>query len=195
MPTKTKKTNKSTQKKKKTAKPTRKATSRKESGQDIIQLILKDHQPLKKLLKVMKDTEEDHKKRFSALKEFVPQLLTHAKAEAQVLYTYIKENTDIRTEGFEGDVEHDLAEEVAKAIQNTEDQDLWSARVKVLAELVEHHIEEEEDEMLPDFKKEADTEIRIRLGEQYLQKKTQVEPEVLEQTNASDQSYVEPAHI
>jgi hypothetical protein len=39
--------------------------------------------------------------------------------------------------------------------------------VKVLAELVEQHIKEEEEDMLPDFKKSSDSEVRVQLGEKY----------------------------
>ncbi|MNT72669.1 hypothetical protein D3C72_2112950 [compost metagenome] len=57
----------------------------------------------------------------------------------------------------------------------TEDEDLWSARVKVLAELVEHHIEEEESELLPDFKKHCEVEARVQMGAQFLKLKQKLE--------------------
>ena len=38
------------------------------------------------------------------------------------------------------------------------------------AELVEHHIKEEENDMLPEFRKESEPEERLSLGETYLSK-------------------------
>ena len=49
---------------------------------------------------------------------------------------------------------------------------MWSAKVKVLAELVELHIKEEEHYLLPLFKKRSDEKLRIKMGEQFLYQKT-----------------------
>ena len=145
-------------------------------GDDIIDLILADHKPLKQLIKIMKDSEKhDLNERQNAFEEFAPLLVTHAKPEEQTLYVSMKKEEDLREEGLEGDVEHALADQLLEEIKRTDDEDLWSARVKVLAELVEHHIEEEEEEMLPDFRKNSEVEERIQLGADYLQLKAQLE--------------------
>lgn len=141
-------------------------------GEDIIQLILADHKPLKKLITILKDSEKSFLQRLEAFEEFAPLLLTHAKPEEETLYIYMKDVDDLREDGFEGDVEHMLADQMVEEIKRTdEDEDLWSARVKVLAELVEHHIEEEEDQLLPDFKKQSEAEDRLQLGRDFLQMK------------------------
>lgn len=150
-----------TKKKKKVQKSAKK-------GQDIIDLILEDHKPLKKLIKIMKNSDKTLSERRKAFAEFAPLLTTHAKPEEQVLYVEMKKAKDLRQEGLEGDVEHGLAEQMLDEAKVTKDADLWSARVKVLAELVEHHIEEEEEELLPDFKKNSEKEQRILMGEMFL---------------------------
>ena len=61
--------------------------------------------------------------------------------------------------------------------KRSDDVEKWSAQVKVLAELVEHHMEEEEQEMLPDFRKASDGEERERLGEAFLAEKRNVLPD------------------
>lgn len=76
----------------------------------------------------------------------------------------------------EGDVEHGLANQlIIDEIKITENKNLWSARVKVLAEMVEHHIEEEEEEMFPDVRKNSELEERAKLGTLYMQPKAQIE--------------------
>lgn len=142
---------------------------------DIIQLILEDHKPLKELIEIMKDTEKhDILERTNAFEEFAPLLTVHAKAEERSLYVHMKSEEDMTEEGLEGDVEHGLADQLVHEIRATEDEDLWSAKVKVLAELVEHHIEEEEEEQFPEFKKQADAEVRSELGQQYLLLKSEI---------------------
>lgn len=141
---------------------------------DIVNMILEDHKPLKELIEIMKDTDKEPEERADAFAQFAPLLISHAKPEEQVLYTVMKANEGLREEGFEGDVEHMLADQLVEEIMRTDDDDLWSARVKVLAELVEHHIEEEESELLPDFKKNSEPRQRQKMGQQFLMLKTKM---------------------
>lgn len=138
---------------------------------DIIEIILEDHKPLKQLIKVMKDSDKDFAERKSAFEEFAPALVAHAKPEEQILYTTLKADDDLREEGFEGDVEHSLADQLVEECKRTDDKDLLGARIKVLAELVEHHIEEEESSLLPDFKKHSDLHERAQMGNKFLKLK------------------------
>lgn len=143
--------------------------------EDIIKILKTDHEPLKKLIKVMKNTDNPIGERKSALKEFGPLLLAHAKAEEKVLYTFLKEMADMEIEGDEGEVEHKLAEQMLSEAKSATDEDLWSAKVKVLAELVEHHVEEEEGKVFPEFKKNSDINERKELGMEYLEEKESFE--------------------
>ena len=148
-----------------------KSRAKKTNKNDLIELILEDHKPLKRLIKIMKNSDLIFEKRLAAFEEFCPLLTTHAKPEEEVMYTFMKKNEELREEGFEGDVEHQLADQMAEEAARTEDRDLFGARIKVLAELVEHHIEEEEEELLPDFRKATDLEQRIEMGNEFLDKK------------------------
>lgn len=157
-------------------KPMKKAKSRKgkssrtrqEVGPDIVQIILKDHKPLKALIKIMKSERSKYAQKKAAFEEFAPTLIAHAKPEEQSWYIDMKSTDEQRVEGLEGDVEHGLADQLCEELKRTPDRDMFEAKVKVLAELVEHHIEEEEEEMLPKFKKDSTVDERVRLGEKYL---------------------------
>lgn len=151
------------------------ANKSKEAGDDIIDLILNDHKPLKKLIKVLKNSDTELEVRQNAFEEFAPLLTVHAKPEERTMYLFMKDDEELREQGFEGDVEHALADQLVEEIKRTDEEDLWSARVKVLAELVEHHIEEEEDELLPDFKKHSEKEERVNLGKEFMRLKQELE--------------------
>lgn len=139
------------------------------SKDDIIKLILMDHAPLKRLIAILKDPELTIRTRRRAFDQFAPLLLVHAHAEQESFYAFLKdENRELRVHGLEGDVEHALAEYMIDEVKMAEDAGIWSARAKVLAELVEHHIDEEETEILVDFKKVVDMEDRVLIGKQYL---------------------------
>ncbi len=146
-----------------------------EADGDIIKLILDDHKPLKSLIETLKDWDSELAERKEAFEEFSLLLTTHAHAEKEALYKVIERNENLAKEGYEGEVEHSLAIQTLEAAMDDETEETWSAKVKVLAELVQHHIEEEETHMLPDYKKQSTAEERARLGIKYriLKKKNQ----------------------
>tara|TARA_B110001454_G_scaffold83721_1_gene80537 strand:+ start:18790 stop:19422 length:633 start_codon:yes stop_codon:yes gene_type:complete len=148
----------------------------------IVQMILDDHKPLKRCIGILKNSELSLSSRRAAFNEFAPLLTIHAKAEEAVLYTYEKTEVDMRENAFEGDVEHALADQLVEEVKQSVDKDIWSAKAKVLAELVEHHIKEEETEMFPELKKEADVSDLIRLGEEYQIKKDEIKVGILHPT-------------
>lgn len=152
---------------KKSAKDQSAATS--DSG-EIISLILRDHKPIKELILILKDPEVSLAEKQPAFAKFEKTLLTHAKAEEESLYIQLKEADDLRIEGLEGDTEHALAEQLIMEVKESEDdEDLWMAKVKVLAEVVGHHVKEEEKELLKKVRKEFSTPERTEMGLMYSQ--------------------------
>lgn len=138
---------------------------------DITSLILRDHEPLKKLILILKDSELDISKKHPAYREFKNTLTAHAKAEEESLYIHMKEEDEgkeLRVEGYEGDTEHAIADDLINEIDEvTDNDDKWMAKVKVLAELVDHHIKEEEKEFFKKIRKEFGAEERIKIGKEY----------------------------
>ena len=145
---------------------------------DIIDLILKDHIPLKELIAVLKNPDTEFSTKHRAFNEFAPLFTSHAESEQKSLYSRMKDENALREEAFEGDVEHALATQLIDEVQNSmDDQDQWMAKVKVLAEIVEHHIDEEETEMFKKVKKEFDAETRYVMGQEYLNFHSEFEPD------------------
>ena len=142
-------------------------------GNDIVSLILKDHRPLKKLIKVLKKPEIKKSQKKDSLEEFVFRLTSHAKAEEKSLYIEMREYKDLRGKSFEGDTGHKIAENLVHEINSSPDDDCWNAKVKVLAELVEHHIQEEEKKVLPAAQAKISGQIRQNAGVLYLKIKNE----------------------
>ena len=154
---------------------------------DIVELILQDHKPLKKLIKTLKDEEAELSERKAAFKEFAPLLVAHSKPEEESLYKFMKKSEEMKADGFEGDTEHAIADRLIEEIKVARNEDMWTAKAKVLAELVEHHIKEEEKEMLPEFKKEAKTEEREKIGQLFLKLKRRFESAEVEEASPKAQ--------
>ncbi|WP_413560369.1 hemerythrin domain-containing protein [Bdellovibrio sp. HCB209] len=144
------------------------AHRRQGNPEDIVELILQDHVILKQLIEIMKSEDASFREKQAAFKRFAPALVAHAKPEEQTWYMKMK-SEDMKVEGLEGDIEHSLADQLCEELKRTSDRDEFMAKVKVLAELVEHHVEEEEEDMLPEFKRGTTLEERIDLGMQYLE--------------------------
>ncbi len=138
---------------------------------DIVEIILEDHKPLKELVEFMKNSKNELSERKAAFEEFAPTLIAHAKPEEQVLYPFLKNHEELREDGFEGEVEHMLAEQLIEECKRTKDEYELGAKIKVLAELVEHHIKEEEEDLLPEFKKNSEASERTEMGDKFLKLK------------------------
>lgn len=143
-------------------------SARRVSSGDIANLILADHKPIKSFLAVLKASDVGLAKKRTAYAKFQDVLSRHAKAEEQSLYIHLKQLEDLRTEGFEGDTEHAVADQLMRDISKSEgDDDVWMAKVKVLAEIVDHHVKEEEKEVLKQVRKAFSREERIEIGDMY----------------------------
>ena len=135
---------------------------------DALELLEEDHKRFKEILKEGEETTEraraGRKKLFERLTR---ELVIHERMEEEVLYPALKahpEAKDIVLEGFE---EHHLADMIVAELNETDVSDeTWGAKWKVLKESLEHHIEEEEDEMFKKAKKIFDKDQRAAMGQE-----------------------------
>ncbi len=135
---------------------------------EITSLILQDHKPIKELLLILKDPKISFAKKRPAFEEFERVLTNHAKAEEESLYVHLKQEDELCIEGIEGETEHAIAERLMTEVNDSrDDEKTWMAKVKVLAEVVDHHVKEEEKEILKEVRKEFDMEKRTEIGEMY----------------------------
>ncbi|RYZ63687.1 MAG: hemerythrin domain-containing protein, partial [Proteobacteria bacterium] len=103
------------------------------------------HREVKAIFKKLEDGKSDPK---PLLQELVDNLAAHMAIEQDIYYPAIKElKEDLVMESYE---EHSLAELGLKRLLATSpDDEAFAARVTACKELIEHHVEEEEDELFP----------------------------------------------
>jgi hypothetical protein len=78
----------------------------------------------------------------------------HAEVEEQIFYPATRESIDDADLLDEAEVEHASAKDLIAQIQAGDPSDpKWSAKVTVLGEYIDHHVEEEENEMFPKARK------------------------------------------
>jgi hemerythrin superfamily protein len=114
---------------------------------DALDLLERDHRRLEELLKT--GTAARAVARRSAILQVIARELTvHELIEEKVLYPVLKSHAEARDIVLEGYQEHHVADIVLKELQQMPPSDeRWGAKLKVLKENLEHHIEEEEGEM------------------------------------------------
>jgi len=123
-----------------------------------IDLLIKQHEITKNALEEMEKGNVDEQE----LRTLADELVAHMVIEEHVFYPRVRElMKDMVGESFE---EHTVARfALARAmLAKGEDQ---KARITVLKELIEHHVEEEEQEMFPKVRQAIDAGELERLGE------------------------------
>ncbi|HUH90636.1 MAG TPA: hemerythrin domain-containing protein [Lysobacter sp.] len=141
-------------------------------ARDILKTLTTEHQTVRALFEEMNATTDRAKKtRASLLERIETSLLSHAKWEEQVFYPEFKKRAD-----RDGLQTHAEAVEEHRAVEQTVMPDVHAAdvetpefagRVKVFAEMVDHHAKEEEKTMFKMARELFSTEERARLDEEY----------------------------
>ncbi|MBA1194619.1 hemerythrin domain-containing protein [Pseudomonas entomophila] len=119
-----------------------------------IELLTNDHKTVKKLLDdLTSTTERAVKKRAELLGKLNYELQLHTQLEEEILYPAFKKagKKEEATMYYEAKEEHRTVDAlVLPDLMKTDTGTVeFSGRAKVMKELLEHHIEEEESEMFP----------------------------------------------
>jgi hemerythrin-like domain-containing protein len=150
---------------------------------DAIQLLKADHQKVKALLAELSGTTARAvKKRADLLDEIRVNLKAHTQIEEEIFYPAFKQagEKDEAKMYFEAMEEHRAAGDlVLPDLLNTDTgSEKFSGRAKVLRELVEHHVKEEEEEMFKDAKKLFSKDELNELGARMEQRKGELVKEL-----------------
>jgi hemerythrin superfamily protein len=144
---------------------------------EITKALHTDHQQLKKLIRAVNKSEDGDERR-RLFTEFADLLTRHSKAEEKVVYDALIATGEEEEEeaGYEGYTEHGLAETLLTQLKAGGDplSPEWSAKAKVLMEMLDHHIKEEEDEVFTQVKEDFDTAERKEMGEAFEAQKEKV---------------------
>lgn len=113
------------------------------------QLLKEDHQKVSGIFQQIEPTtERAEKTRTELFAQLNQELDIHAQIEETVFYPAIKQAAETREIVLEGFEEHHVIKMLLKELESMPvDTEQWTAKVKVLKENVEHHVEEEEEEM------------------------------------------------
>jgi hemerythrin superfamily protein len=157
-------------------------------GTDAIELLTADHRNVEKLFKQydkLAEEEGSYNEKEALAATICAELTIHTQIEEEIFYPAARDVLDEEDLVDEAVVEHASAKDLIEQLANmSPDDDLYDAKVKVLSELIEHHVEEEEEEMFPKLKKaKLDT---ASLGSQMAERKQQLVEELGVGAEAAD---------
>lgn len=121
---------------------------------DVLAHIKKEHEKYRKMMSKIESAEGPKKK--DLFKEFHAELHGHHEAEEHVVFPLVKEKVtgeDLQVV-LEMIEEHRLGTYQFSLLERTSiENETWDAKFSVLKEVLDHHMEEEENEFMPLAKK------------------------------------------
>ncbi|TYL45074.1 hemerythrin domain-containing protein [Nocardioides sp. BGMRC 2183] len=132
---------------------------------DVVDLILQDHREMERLFERLRKEPDSR----PTLVPLLTTLLTaHERAEEAEVYPAAREA------GGADDVEHSqqehlAADEIARRLQDADPGgEEFDTVLAELIDAVQHHLEEEEETVLPGIRERMDADQRVRLGATFL---------------------------
>ena len=147
--------------------------SSKSSG-DAIALLKADHRQVEGWFSQFEKTRSPERK-LELAQNICKALKVHTEIEEEIFYPAFLEATDDKDMHHEAEVEHDGAKKLIAVIEGSSpSDDYYDARVKVLSEMIKHHVKEEEqrDGMFAEARK-SDMDLNA-LGEQLAARKAEL---------------------
>lgn len=143
--------------------------------QDAIALLKADHRQVEEWFEQFEKARDDGRKQELAT-NICNALKVHTTIEEELFYPAFLEATEDKDLHHEAEIEHEGAKQlIAKIEASSPDDDYFDSKVKVLSEMIKHHVKEEEQAggMFAEARK-SDMDLDA-LGEQMAQRKAELE--------------------
>jgi len=126
-------------------------------AQDAVSLLTADHAEVKQMFETYRqlvDESADDEQRGELARKICSMLTVHAEIEEEIFYPAMRDSVDDELTLDEAEVEHASAKELIEQLEGMDPDDaLYDAKVIVLGEYVDHHVQEEENEIFPQAEK------------------------------------------
>jgi hemerythrin superfamily protein len=140
-----------------------------EGDMDILTKLKKEHREVQLLLTELVNSDGAAERK-SLLKQIKLALVPHSRAEEKVVYDAVRalKDRDAKQDGEEGYLEHGLADRMLAVLGKASAASVeFAAAAKVLRELLNHHIREEEGNIWSDVKDNFSDEEREQMNRDF----------------------------
>ncbi|GFO53461.1 hemerythrin [Geomonas sp. Red276] len=154
--------------------PTHEKTGEKGSSErNILDLLKQDHEKTRYLFDRI---EKSGRKATASLQnlyaELEEELMLHMEGEERFFYTALEKHEEARDKVLEAYEEHEVAKTMIGTFKGLAvDDERWGAKLKVLHEIVEHHLKEEESEVFKLARKALEKNEMVEIAVQFMRSK------------------------
>jgi hemerythrin-like domain-containing protein len=150
---------------------------------DVLKILQEDHDNVRRMLSELASTSDravkTREKLFDAIER---EVKIHTALEEEIFYPAFHEVLTKKEQEhlyFEALEEHHVVDMVLPEAEDTEaGTPVFAAKAKVLKDLIEHHADEEEQEMFPTARQLMDEDTREALGQQVAARREELEREM-----------------
>ncbi|WP_296596266.1 hemerythrin domain-containing protein [Phenylobacterium sp.] len=140
---------------------------------DAVSDLMADHRTVEDLFKQYEKSKSDDAKKQSIAQQIIAELRVHMVLEEEIFYPESRPFVDEQDTVNEAEVEHASAKDLMKQIEAmSPSDDYYDAKVKVLSEMIDHHVEEEETEYFPEVRR-SDMDLKA-VGEKMRTRKAEL---------------------
>lgn len=143
---------------------------------DILNELLADHWAIRDIVKQLRSDATSPRQKHELIKHLGIWLRAHADGENKTIDEYGKRRADLRVLAYEDSEEHATVDLLYAKLHKTRNTYLWAARLHLLCELLEHHLDEEEEEFFPLLRRSLSSEESNELAFHYRSHTEAVEP-------------------
>ena len=129
-----------------------------------IDFLMKEHEKVRKILSDIENNSHHYETKRKMFDELGIDLIRHEEMEHKVWYPHFKNDTHLSNEVRHLLKEENYAKKAIKQLSELKTQSLWEEKFIKFKKDVEHHAQEEEQQLFPEVEKLLDTEELEKIG-------------------------------
>lgn len=145
-------------------------------GTDAIQMLISDHRKVEQLFQQYRQADGQGHQKTTVARQLLSELEAHSKIEEEIFYPAVRARADQQlqqavSEGYE---EHATVDNLVMELKAMDPSDSrFDAKMQELMRDVQHHVQEEETELLPDARQKLGDQV-TQLAPQMMERKQQI---------------------
>lgn len=136
-------------------------------AKDVIELLIEDHREVEQIIEEIEGTTDTATRERLSM-TLIEEVMRHAVAEEEVFYPAVRSALERGDELIdEGVKEHQQVEQLLTRLETLDpEDDAFDQTITELRSALEHHVQEEETEIFPQFEQRVDQRERTSLASQ-----------------------------